>query len=319
MFITAPYIILISLLLFLGDLGLMIYAFGFRKKAIVQMGGFNLVLTLMIGAVFVFSCIKLIILSNDRMFLENDAPLDILLWSIFITVMLIWEICLIKGADRTSRQLLEALVGTTEANSPNLNGHAMHVKLLSTMLYRQLPVEQSLFLNPEELSYAAMLIDVGQVGIPRELREKWGKLSPEERDLVRRSSDIASGIIKSAGSFKRISEWIRMSGEHVDGSGRLGLKGDEIPLASKILAVANTYSAITLTRTYKASRSYGEAVEELRMVSGTQLDEQLVELFCQIPIEQIEECREIVEESAGKLRNISSAESGSYESMLRWP
>ena len=69
-----------------------------------------------------------------------------------------------------------------------------------------------------------------------------------------------------------------------------GLKAEEIPLAAKILAIADTYSAITMRRSYKAPRTHEEAMEIIRDVAGTQLDKDLVEIFLTIPKEELVKC-----------------------------
>ena len=121
---------------------------------------------------------------------------------------------------------------------------------------------------------------------------------------MRRSPDIAAQILQSSVSCKRIATWIRLSSEHVDGSGRRGVSGADLPLAARILALASTFAAITLSRTYKASRSCTEAMEELKIVAGTQLDEELVDIFTQIPIEQVEACLETVLVRTGEIRRM---------------
>lgn len=120
---------------------------------------------------------------------------------------------------------------------------------------------------------------------------------------MRKSPDIAENLLSSSSSFKRIAKWIRLSGERIDGSGRLGLSGEDIPYASRILAVACTYSAITLSRTYKASRGCAEAMEELKIVAGTQLDKELVDVFINIPIEQLEAARDSVKQRMEEMRS----------------
>ena len=78
--------------------------------------------------------------------------------------------------------------------------------------------------------------------------------------------------------------------ERIDGKGYYGLSADEIPYAAKIIAVADTYCAITMRRSYKPPRSYEEAVEVMKEVAGTQLDPEIVEVFCTIPKETLLAC-----------------------------
>ena len=305
MYINGQYLLLISLILFLIDAGLVIYHLIYRRLAIIPMRKVSLISAIMVTTLLVFGAIHIVNKQSD-MLAHERAPFSIFTCSVYVTIILFWLIFLLKSADNTTRQLLESLMWISEANAPNLNGNAVYVHHLTEMIYNSLPIEYRLKVNPDELLYAALLIDIGQLGIPRELREKWGKLTPKERELMKKSPDIADKIIRSSGSFKRIAGWIRMSGERIDGTGRLGVSGRDIPLESRILAVACTFAALTLSRTYKASRSIPEAMEELRIVSGTQLDEMIVESFIQVPTEQIEECLEDVTRQNEDIRKLGS-------------
>ena len=75
-----------------------------------------------------------------------------------------------------------------------------------------------------------------------------------------------------------------------DGKGYYGIKENEIPYAAKIIAVADTYSAITMRRSYKPPRTYEEAAEIMKKAAGTQLDRELVDVFLTIPRERLEAC-----------------------------
>ena len=91
-------------------------------------------------------------------------------------------------------------------------------------------------------------------------------------------------------SFETIIPWIRYHHERIDGGGYYGLKGQEIPLESRIICVADSYSAITMKRAYKEARSYDEAVAILRDNSGSQFDTQIVDIFLSIPQKEVEAC-----------------------------
>jgi HD-GYP domain-containing protein (c-di-GMP phosphodiesterase class II) len=140
------------------------------------------------------------------------------------------------------------------------------------------------------LQYASLLLDIGKLGIPRSIINKKGKLLPEERELIQKHPEICMEILSSIPSLKTITFWIKYHHERVDGTGYYHLKGEEIPLASRILAIADTYSAITMDRSYRPSLPYENAISELRLVAGKQLDGELVELFCSIPKSKITVC-----------------------------
>ena len=281
--------LLAAFLLFFFDIGLILYALLYRRYAIVPLSRTGVFVSIAASVALAMICVY-ILMRQSEILSHSNAPLVILMWSLCTTLALVWMVTLLYKSDSTARELIETLVGITEASAPNLNGNAIYIRLLSRLLYRHMPLDMKLKINPNELYYAALLVDIGQLGIPRELREKWGKLTSEERALMKKSPDIASQLLSQSKSFRRIAEWIRLSGERMDGGGRLGLKGDEIPTEARILAIAGTYAAITLSRTYKASRNCNEAMKELRLVAGTQLDEELVDIFTRIPVEEAEEC-----------------------------
>ncbi|MBR1524137.1 MAG: HD domain-containing protein [Lachnospiraceae bacterium] len=187
-------------------------------------------------------------------------------------------------------ELLETLICVMEAGDPNLDGHSLHVHNLVSVFYDYLPPIYQQKLNYENLRYASLFLDMGKLGIPRSILTKSGKLTKDEMELMRRHPEICVNILGPVGSFSMISDWILYHHERVDGKGYHGLKGDEIPLASRVIAIADTYSALTMDRTYKASLPYDEAIIELRQTAGTQLDAELVGYFCEIPKHRIEEC-----------------------------
>ena len=301
MYIDSKYLVLIALLLLIGNLILIIYETFFRRRSVFRPEGFVMYLTVLVVAEFTGISVFLVGNTGNRI-TQAETAWAVLAACIGITVMLLWHVSLMVRSDAALRQAIAAIIGIVEAGAPNLNGHALHVRKLALLIYENLPLDRKIFVNPSELEAAALLLDIGQFGAPRSITEKWGKLSPEEKALMRESSDTAADILKRVEGFGHISEWIRCNYERVDGEGRMGLSGKEIPFEARILAVAGTYSAITLTRTYKASQSYGEAIEELHIVAGKQLDREIVDIFCKIPIEEINACMSEVESELKYIR-----------------
>ena len=187
-------------------------------------------------------------------------------------------------------ELLETLICVMEAGDPNLDGHSLHVHNLVGVFYDYLPTGYQQKLNYENLKYASLFLDMGKLGIPRSILTKKGKLTKEEMELMRRHPEICVKIVEPVSSFSMISDWILYHHERVDGKGYHGLKGSEIPLAARMITIADTYSAMTMDRTYKASMNYEDAVIELRQAAGTQLDEELVGYFLEIPRHRLDEC-----------------------------
>ncbi len=199
-----------------------------------------------------------------------------------------------------SIKLLEILVGIIEAGNHNLDGHSLHVHNLVMVMYIFLPYSLKFRVRQKDLHYATLLLDIGKLGIPREILERAGKIEGEEWEIIRKHPDIGVEILKDIPGFTRVREYIKYHHERIDGKGYHQLTGDQIPLGAKMIAVADAYSAMTMNRSYKAHLPYAEAVSELRMAAGSQLDEELVRIFCSIPMNKIEACLEDVRMKMGK-------------------
>ncbi len=204
---------------------------------------------------------------------------------------------MLNGLFRPKRltiDIMEMLIGVIEAGDSNLDGHSLHVHNLTMLLYDYLPFSYKIKVNATDLEYASLLLDIGKLGVAGNILNKSGKLKGAEWEAMRRHPEISVKILGSVKYFDRISDWVLYHHERVDGKGYYKLKGDQIPLASRIMAVADTYSAITMTRSYKPAYTYEDAIAELKLVAGSQLDEKLVRIFCEIPINRIASCMEDV-------------------------
>jgi len=135
----------------------------------------------------------------------------------------------------------------------------------------------------EELELLARLHDIGMITVPREILNKEGPLTPEEWKTVRRHVEAGYRIAQSSYELAPIAEAILHHHERWDGKGYpQGLKGEEIPLLSRILAIADAYEVMTAGRPYRKAVSREEAVEEIRRNAGTQFDPHLVEVFLEV-------------------------------------
>lgn len=210
--------------------------------------------------------------------------------SVFVAIVLTLMFNLLETAKTRSIDIAEVLVGVIDARDPNLNGHSRHVQQLTMLFYRYLPKAMKNELNPVSLEYAALMHDVGKLGVPEAILNKPDKLSEEEWKIVRRHPDVGVEILNSLHTFDNIVSWIRFHHERIDGKGYHDLPGKDIPLAAKMIAIADTYSAITMRRAYKAPKTHEDAIRIISEVAGTQLDRELVDIFVTIPKEELEKC-----------------------------
>ncbi len=210
--------------------------------------------------------------------------------SIFVSLALLLLYHLVNTLKDRSIEIAETLIGVIDARDTNLNGHSRHVQNLCMCLYRYMPLSVRDKVNPVNFEYAALLHDVGKLGVPENILNKPGPLDPEEWEIMRKHPEIAMDLLKTLPSFDEIKDWILYHHERVDGKGYYGIPGDKIPLAAKMIAVCDTYSAVTMERSYKKARSHRIAEDILNDVSGTQLDADLVSVFLTIPEKELKAC-----------------------------
>jgi diguanylate cyclase (GGDEF)-like protein/putative nucleotidyltransferase with HDIG domain len=130
------------------------------------------------------------------------------------------------------------------------------------------------------LRVAAMLHDVGKVSLPDQILRKPGPLDEQEYEEIKLHPVIGAEFVNRVDGLSLIALWVKHSHEHFDGSGYPdGLAGEDIPLASRILLVADAFDAMTSDRPYRAATSHERALEELRRNAGRQFDPRCVEAF----------------------------------------
>jgi putative nucleotidyltransferase with HDIG domain len=131
----------------------------------------------------------------------------------------------------------------------------------------------------ELVRLAGSLHDLGKLAVPEEILRKPGPLSEGEQHVLRRHPQIGYRMLRSLG-VEPISTWVLHHHERWDGRGYPhGLGGDEIPLGSRILFVADAYDAMTSDRVYRAHVAHDEAIAELERCAGTQFDPEIVAVF----------------------------------------
>lgn len=243
-------------------------------------------LALVLVVFFLLAYLYVGILSNTDLLLA----LVLFFGSVFVSIVLTLLNHLMDTARTRSIDIAEVLIGVIDARDSNLNGHSLSVQNLTMLLYRRLPQGLRSAINPVSLEYAALMHDVGKLGVPEAILNKPGKLDDDEWAIMKQHPRMGVKILKPLHTFDNISDWIEYHHERIDGKGYYGLKGDEIPLPARIIAVADTYSAITMRRSYKPPRTHEDAVEIIKSVAGTQLDRDLVDVFLTIPKAELEKC-----------------------------
>jgi HD-GYP domain-containing protein (c-di-GMP phosphodiesterase class II) len=141
-----------------------------------------------------------------------------------------------------------------------------------------------------QLEAAALLHDIGKIGIPDAILKKEGKLTDEEKALMNKHPEYSWSILRLFPGLDKASLYALHHHESFDGRGYPGnLKGDEIPIGSRIVAVIDAYDAMISNRCYRKGMSHEEAVDRLNQSAGTQFDPMVVQAFVEIAGQEVAE------------------------------
>jgi len=174
-------------------------------------------------------------------------------------------------------QTADSLADAIEQRDPYTGGHTQRVTLYSQAIAKYLQLKP---LERKWLKITSVLHDIGKIGIEDHILKKPTRLSPKEFDLIKHHSDIGAKIIGHIRQLKEIVPGVKYHHEQINGKGYPdGLRGKDIPILAKIVAVADTYDAMTTDRPYRRAMEKEAAIEELKRCSGTQLDKEVVEAF----------------------------------------
>jgi putative nucleotidyltransferase with HDIG domain len=172
---------------------------------------------------------------------------------------------------------VDSLVRTLEERDPCTAGHSRRVHRYAGQLARELGFDAR---ARRAVALAARLHDIGKVGVPEAILNKPGPLTAAEQHVVREHPVIGERILRPVVRNREVLAAVRGHHEHLDGSGYPdGLRGDLIPPAARLLAVADCFDALTSARAYRAALPAAEALEVLRSAAGRHLDPDFVAAF----------------------------------------
>ena len=197
-----------------------------------------------------------------------------------------------KQLYKEQKELFESFINTLassiDARDKITAGHSSRVKLYSMLLADQLNLNDK---TKELIEKAAILHDIGKIGIRDSVLQKEGKLTPEEYSHIQEHVQITHNIldnISMSKDFRVITEIACSHHEKYDGTGYYRhLKGEEIPYGGRILAVADVFDAITSRRHYRDKMPIRNVIDILIKDSGTHFDKSLVDEFLKIPVDKI--------------------------------
>jgi putative nucleotidyltransferase with HDIG domain len=170
---------------------------------------------------------------------------------------------------------VKALINAIEAKDPYTSGHANRVGEYSVAIAQEINLSAK---QIEIIKNAALLHDIGKIGIDDRILNKQERLSELELEVIKNHPSIGYDIIKDIGFLKDVMNIVKHHHEKWDGSGYpMGLKGSEIPIETTVLTISDSYDAMTTDRPYRKALSSEEAIKELLKYSGTQFNPEIID------------------------------------------
>ena len=187
---------------------------------------------------------------------------------------------ILKDLKELFYKTIKSIASALDAKDPYTHGHSMRVTLYSIILARELNVPDD---QLELIETAGLLHDIGKIAIPQAILCKPGKLTDSEFVVMKSHPSNSEKLIASIKKLHEVSPGVKHHHERWDGRGYPdGLKGEEIPFSARIIAIADTYDAMTSTRSYRVALTHETAINEIDKCAGSQFDPTLAKKFVEI-------------------------------------
>lgn len=182
----------------------------------------------------------------------------------------------ITESQSMRNQTIRGIMQTLNESSDRERLHSERVSVLSRKIGESLHLgEDSL----KEIELMGLMHDIGKIAVDHRILNKQGPLTEDEYDEIKKHPEIGYQILKSADVYTKLAEAVLCHHERWDGRGYpRGLKGEDIPFVARILAIADSFEAMTADRNYRRTLSYEEAVEEILRGAGSQFDPSIVDI-----------------------------------------
>lgn len=182
--------------------------------------------------------------------------------------------------DSHRSEFIKSILKSLHEKNPYVEEHSQRVSIICEEIGKKLGLRLH---EINLLRLISQLHDIGKITIDEAILNKPGKLTDEEWSIIKRHPEIGYRIISTSPEYQEIAYDILSHHERYDGKGYpQGLKGDEIPLRARIVAIADAYDAMTSNRPYRKALTKDEAIHEIMKASGTQFDPALVEIFLDV-------------------------------------
>ena len=184
---------------------------------------------------------------------------------------------LVSQMKAMTRSFVRSVADALEAKDEHIHGHSRRVAGYAVAIGRRMGLDETLL---EQLRLAAFLHDIGKIGTPEQILLKPGPLSSEEHAVMRLHPRRGARMLTGIADMEKVAEAVLHHHEHFDGTGYPNrLQGEQIPILSRIILVADAYDALTSPRPFRAACSHLEAIDRLEKTSGSQFDPEVVGAF----------------------------------------
>ena len=190
------------------------------------------------------------------------------------------ELELARNQIEMGNETVLTIARTVDAKDENPSQHSARVAQYSLMIARELGFDEQ---SCEELKRAALLHDIGKIGIPDSILNKPARLTDEEYKIMKSHVVKGGEILKNFTLIKNVEQGALYHHERYDGSGYVhGLKGEEIPLNARIIGIADAFDAMTANRVYRKKLDLDYVIGELKRGRGTQFDPKLTDIMLEL-------------------------------------
>lgn len=187
---------------------------------------------------------------------------------------------ILKDLKELFYKTIKSISSALDAKDPYTHGHSLRVTLYSIILAKHLNVPEN---QLEMIEISGLLHDIGKIAIPQSILCKPGKLDDNEFTIMKTHPVNSEKLIASIEKLHEVAPGIKHHHERWDGRGYPDkLAGEDIPYSARIIAIADTYDAMTSTRSYRKALSHEVAIEEIKRCAGAQFDPTLAQKFIEI-------------------------------------
>jgi HD-GYP domain-containing protein (c-di-GMP phosphodiesterase class II) len=181
--------------------------------------------------------------------------------------------------NEIQKETVYSMIRLLEKHDPYTKGHSENVAELASGFGEYLGLDSK---KAQDLYWAGIIHDLGKILIPHTILNKPDRLTPEEFELIKKHPEYCYDVIGQSVTMKEIALYVKYHHEKYNGKGYPeGLKGEEIPFESRILALADSWDAMREERVYKKGLNYQESINEITRNAGVQFDPQLAEKWVQ--------------------------------------